>query len=130
MKLRASLALSVLAAAALAISPPLAAAITRDERQGIKAAIHKLADPAVACSRLTQRFLKMTYGADGPKGRKRCRRQVRHQLKVEPNVGLKKMRIVDATEDTARVRVVDTDGDHAVFILVKSPRGWLLDDAF
>ena len=105
----------------------VATAITRDERQGIRAAVHKLADPKLACSRLTQNYLAYAYGADGPKGRKRCRRSARNEAKRNPNVGVKRMRIVKASDKRARVRVVDTDGDRVVLILVLSPRGWLVD---
>jgi hypothetical protein len=110
-----------------ALSVTTALAITRHERQGIKAAVHKLGKPKTACSRVTQAFLQYAYGADGPKGRKRCRRDARHEARVNPDVGIKRMRIIKATDERARVRVVDTDRDRAVFILLKSRRGWLLD---
>ena len=124
--MRTGLGLAI--ALAIAVAAP-ASAITRDERAAIKKAVRELSRPETVCSRLTQGFLELNYGHDGRQGRKRCRRETRQLAKMQPDVGLRKMRILKATTERARVRVVDTDGDSAAFILVNSHtrRGWLLD---
>ena len=60
-------------------------------------------------------------------GRKRCRRETRRLAMQEGDASFKKLRILKADDETARVRVVDGDGTLGVMLLVKTPRGWLLD---
>jgi hypothetical protein len=92
-------------------------------RRLLREAIPKIESRSLACTIVSDHFLRENYGAPGEIGRRHCEKVAR----MRPQQHIRFYRIRDFKPKRATVFVATSSGQHVLFYFVLASDSWLID---